>query len=135
MGNGVLIERLTWDEVDIAIENLVYQLKDTRKGLRNVYGIPRGGLIPAVMLSHRLHLPLLNSTAHLDFDRHTLIVDDISDSGKTLISYTGFVTVTIHIAKKTAFMPTYYARIRQAAWVVYPWEMKEEEKVRGYEKS
>ena len=45
----------------------------------SVMGLPRGGLIPAVMISHELGIPLvINPT------KNTLVVDDINDTGHTL---------------------------------------------------
>lgn len=44
----------SWDEIDEAIDAFVEFCK--KKGLKfsGVYGIPRGGQIPAICLSHRL---------------------------------------------------------------------------------
>lgn len=73
-----------------------------------IIGISRGGLVPAVGLSHNLNIPLLPITwslrdsnkqhdlDHLEkiikpYDR-ILIVDDICDSGKTLSSLTNSIS-------------------------------------------
>jgi hypoxanthine phosphoribosyltransferase len=51
-----------------------------------IYGIPRGGLIPATYLSYKLNIPLIVTPINnLKEDEFLLIVDDILDSGKTAI--------------------------------------------------
>lgn len=54
-----------------------------------IVGIPRGGLIPGVYLSHMLDLPLISLNAALDLNynhpKHAFIyVDDVIDTGTTV---------------------------------------------------
>ena len=65
-----------WDEINA----LVFRLRFKIGFFKNIYGLPRGGLIPAVMLSHQLGIPMAKG----DIGPDTLIVDDICDSGETL---------------------------------------------------
>ena len=44
---------ISWADIDEMVEDLYQQLKD--KNIDKVVGISRGGLIPGVMLSHRLN--------------------------------------------------------------------------------
>ena len=43
---------LTWSQVEGLVEELATQVKSEFTNIDSIYGIPRGGLIPAVMLSH-----------------------------------------------------------------------------------
>ena len=43
-------------------------------------GLPRGGIIPAVLISHEIGVCLL----YLHPGKNTLVVDDINDTGETL---------------------------------------------------
>lgn len=75
---------LTWDEYLRGIEAIctavqALQKEFTEVRLTGVYGPSRGGLIPAVYLSHQLGLPLLHKPT-----KGMLWVDDILDSGTTL---------------------------------------------------
>ena len=79
---------VSWEDIELDVEKIVAQLSD----VDYVVGIPRGGLIIAVMISHRLgikhmtidHLEKLEEFG-LDIDKkRILVVDDISDSGQTL---------------------------------------------------
>jgi hypothetical protein len=62
-----------------------------------------------------------------------LLVDDISDTGDSLIiagehlkhrGYKNPRTATMHMKPWTKHVPDYYV-VRTEAWVVYPWELKE----------
>ena len=44
-----------------------------------VYGIPRGGLIVAVLVSHKLGIPLITSLRDM-YGKKFLVVDDIVDT-------------------------------------------------------
>ena len=48
----------TWNWVDTQLNNIGEQLEGSSKP-EFVTGIPRGGLIPAVLLSHRFDIPFI----------------------------------------------------------------------------
>jgi hypoxanthine phosphoribosyltransferase len=52
---------ISWDELNDHVEKLAEDIKSKNKGkiITGVFGLPRGGLVPAVMLSHKLNVPLL----------------------------------------------------------------------------
>jgi hypoxanthine phosphoribosyltransferase len=95
-----------------------------------VYGIPRGGLVLAVMLSHKLDLPLLLSLDEVLLykkqEKVVLILDEISDSGKTLKMYkqlTQFPSYTLYIREGTETIPEVYGTsIGSKDWLNFPWE-------------
>ena len=52
-------EYITWNKIEKAIDVIDEKIpKELKNQVRGIYGIPRGGLIPAVMLSHRLKIPI-----------------------------------------------------------------------------
>lgn len=107
---------VTWDDV----ERFVTQVSHTFEGRVNgVYGIPRGGLILAVMLSHRMDVPMLQAPCE-----GCLVVDEILDSGDTLKHYIqkGYSTAVMHRNPSCALQPTYHHQDTDGRWVVYPWE-------------
>ena len=61
-----------WDMTDI-MKDLCDKIPFEVPLADSVYGIPRGGLIPAVIISHKLKLPLVQTIG-----RNTLVVDDMS---------------------------------------------------------
>lgn len=131
---------ISWDEFNENIEKLVSKIKN----VDYVVGIPRGGLILAVTLSHKLdlkhmtvdHLEKLEDLNFLNYDRKKiLIVDDISDSGQTLKYYkkAGYTTATLDVRSTTITKPDYYVNwIDNADWIVYPWERKDSNTIQDY---
>lgn len=105
------------------IENLILSKLSKIKNVKNIYGIPRGGLVPSVILSHNLNIPLTDKIT-----KQTLVVDEICDSGTTfekLEKELGFKPITFCIHKKTIskYEPTYVCKVlKTKKWIVYPWE-------------
>ena len=121
---------LTWEQVESAIDNIAKQLKDSKLPIASIYGIPRGGLIPAVMLSHKLGLPITRN-----LEKNALVVDDICDSGETIKHHMslGYSVATILYKLSAEVKPTFYFEIaREDAWYVYPWETKDSNPIQDY---
>src|SRR3990167_3293454 len=74
--------KITWKQFDITIKELVKKITNSNEKFDAVFGIPRGGLITAVKLSHLLKISLV--TEITKEYKNILVVDDISDTGKTL---------------------------------------------------
>jgi hypoxanthine phosphoribosyltransferase len=118
---------LSWNWVDAQINKIGDKLDG--KKLEFVAGIPRGGLIPAVMISHAFGIKYISySSAKAlpgDLRSKTLIVDDISDTGETLADAEklGFITATLSIRVGTKTLPYFYGElINDDRWLVFPWE-------------
>ena len=125
-------EFITWNVIDEAVTDIAFNIKNTNKDFKGVYGIPRGGLILAVKLSHKLDLPLIMSKDELD--ENSIIIDDIADTGRTLwdfLEYQSYV-VTIHKHEKSIFKPDYSVLDKGDKWIVYPWETEDSEEIQDY---
>ncbi len=125
---------LDWKFIEDAVESLAYRIKNSGITITSIYGLPRGGLIPAVMLSHKLNIPLFKSGYDV-LVGSVLIVDDICDTGETLEKYTNYPIAIIH-HKQTAMVEPmfYYSLVRGNAWIVYPWENDDSETIADYKK-
>ena len=148
-------QHLTWTQ----IEDLAIQLADR---LPNTYDvmlvITRGGMVPACIISERLNLRnilvaavmfysdrdvTLDKPIFLQFPadpllngRRVLIVDDVWDSGRTIMAVTERVrdaggipdTAVLHFKpSRTRYpeaRPTYFID-ETDAWIVYPWDVGE----------
>lgn len=118
-------EKYTWKEFEEDCEKIAHWAKG--RHVKNIYGIPRGGLVAAVKLSHLLDIPLVLNRE--DISRDTLIIDDIIDEGNTIERLLAAIGEHHHIASifynKTAkHAPHFYAREKKS-WVVFPWETEE----------
>lgn len=118
-----MIERVSWEEVEKFVTE-IYNLHKERH-FTGVYGIARGGLIPAIMISYRLGVPLLQAPC-----RGCIIVDDIADTGRSLSHYilnrtndVKYFIATIYYSHQSIVRPDYYMREKEDnKWVVFPWE-------------
>ncbi len=124
----------TWKDFQEAVEVIVNGLRKVDRERRGysieelglsfksfdgIYGIPRGGLVLAVCLSHRLDLPLRDSV-----NDRTIVVDDIADTGETLFPYRDNLIATIHWVEGSKVKPKVYALEKtRGEWVRYPWEV------------
>lgn len=109
---------ISWNEVDLMVQELVRQIRLTSDQSPSIFGIPRGGLIPAVMLSHHLGIPLVNKPS-----QRTLVVDEIADTGQTLKTFTQRSAVLIW-KKSSVVKPSFHGRqVDSDRWIVFPWEI------------
>jgi hypothetical protein len=119
-----------------------------------IVGVARGGWVPARVLSDlffnkesasvkvdlyrgiyaREPEPKISQSIPRDMQwKHPLLVDDIADTGDSLIAamnhleergYKNLRTATLHFKPWSSLVPNYYI-VKTEAWVVYPWELKE----------
>lgn len=116
---------LSWEDFDNMIKfyfNKEYNPALKYQEFSGVYGIPRGGLVIATAVSHKLGIPLLAAPA-----KNCLVVDDIDDTGKTLEHYLTLKSVTVFtwVAKYTLkrdIEHLYHTSFQEDYWVVFPWE-------------
>jgi hypoxanthine phosphoribosyltransferase len=129
----------TIDDLVKVIAGRVSKFKPT-----HIVGIARGGLVPAVMLSHHLNLPMETlgvsfrdnkATHHTKFkpidDARYLIVDDINDSGTTFKVVTDIFknrrlqhrTAALINKEKSYFNVDFYGEMfYHDDWINFPWE-------------
>ena len=132
---------VTWEQIEQDVDKIVSDLLK-HADIDYVVGIPRGGLIIAVMISHRLgvkHMTIdhLEKLEEFDLDidkKKILIVDDISDSGQTLKRFRkDYTTATLDVRNTTIAIPQFYVNwLDNADWIVYPWERKDSKTIQDY---
>ena len=117
-------EIVKWEDIDNYINKVIEFYKD--KNITGVYGLARGGLIFAVILSNKLNIPLL--TAPID---NCIIIDDICDSGESLLHYyknssgikkNKYHITTMYYKKNNLVDPVFWYKEKKDNWVIYPWE-------------
>jgi len=117
---------ISYKQYELIMKKMVTKIK-ARLGKKldkvpGVYGIPRGGVPIAVHLSHNLGIPMLEEP-----EENCLVIEDISDSGNTLLPYRneGYFIVAIFCKEKTKVVPNVYFKIvAEEDWIVFPWETK-----------
>ena len=127
---------IDWKDVDRAINRIIASINNSEIKINAIGGLPRGGLIPAVMLSHKLNIPFISQANIINTFGNILIVDDICDSGKTLKQFKfeeNIYTATLHWKQSSEYQPNYFWEVAfENEWIVYPWENKDSESIADY---
>jgi len=133
---------IDWPEIHDACWILVAELEKTGKNLEKLDGIiaiPRGGLVPAVILSHILESRLRrNIEVRTIYEDRVLgesfwyiLLDEICDTGTTLdkewISMCKqnreCITASLYLRYNSKFKPNIYGKIvEDNSWFNFPWE-------------
>ena len=121
---------VSWEEVEKFIDEICITIKEHNYKFDGVYGLPQGGLVLAVMLSHKLDLPLLQAPTN-----DSIIIDDICDSGESLIHYVNYssnrkfiqsnkpiIFTMFYKPNKLKVVPDFYRYEKGDRWIVFPWE-------------
>jgi uncharacterized protein len=143
---------LSWDDLHNLIFDLSQKIQKEEHQFDLIVAIARGGLSISHILSDFLKLPITSFTisSYLDLqqkkapeisfhignklhNKRILLVDDVSDSGKTFIRGIEYLkelgaedvkTAAIFTKPWTEFIPDFYDK-ETDAWVIFPFEMRE----------
>jgi hypoxanthine phosphoribosyltransferase len=130
---------LSWGDIQAAVEILASRITNSDIKIEAIGGLPRGGLIPAVMLSHKMSIPFVSQVNIAKVPGNILIVDDICDSGETLKQFKfeeNVYTATIHHKRSAVVEPNFFYQLAyENQWIVYPWENKDSDTVADYLKN
>ena len=121
------IIKITWEDIGEAADRIAATWDG--KGLRWVYGIPNGGLAPALLVAERLGLMPCEASALSQLDREkVLVVDDLVDSGKTMDCFHGPEAPCDALFRKP-HSPYYLAPHAECrdGWFEFPWERERKE--------
>ena len=142
MSESKAIVNYPWNTIDDLVKVIAGRVSTFNP--THIVGITRGGLIPAVMLSHSFDLPMETlgvsfrdnrATHHTKFkpidDARYLIVDDINDSGTTFKVVTDIFknrrlqhrTAALINKEKSYFNVDFYGEMfYHDDWINFPWE-------------
>jgi hypoxanthine phosphoribosyltransferase len=146
--------RLSWNDIEIACDDITQGIES--RGIVDylLVGISRGGLVPLRLISDYLasnQVSTLGVRFYEDLgktaeapevffpvqgdvkDRDVILIDDISDTGQSLIATRKhlkekgareIVVATICMKTHTALVPDIFVT-ETSAWVIFPWEVQE----------
>ena len=130
--------RYSWKWVNDQI-NAIGEKLESSDTPKFVTGVPRGGLIPAVLISHKFKIPFIGleaaKTLPGELKKQVLVIDDISDSGNTLkqIERHNFITATLAVRNTSDFIPSMHGEfIKDDRWMVFPWEEYSADSIQDY---
>lgn len=119
---------LDWDDIDFYVNNIYNHVLASGKKYELIAGIARGGLVPAVMLSHKLGITMASIQPNdiLDDEIRTLVVDEIYDTGKTiknLLLRNPAIDIAVVISKDAQAPVGYIGKVLNTTnWIIFPWE-------------
>ncbi len=117
---------LSWKRYSNYVDEVAKSILREDNVYSDIYGIPRGGLIPAVMLSHILNIRVITDVGEIS--EKTLICDDINDSGKTLEDFLDLFNFSLDVAviinnDHSSFLPKYIGfENKKCLWISFPYE-------------
>jgi len=115
--------KISWSEIEKCCDKLVDEIVERHldSSKINMYAIPRGGLIPAVIISHKLNMKMVQRP-----NRYSIIIDDIEDSGKTLNKYRKNYCSYVLFSKRMRSNDVFSAKyVKKNIWIKFPWENNE----------
>ncbi len=142
----------SWNKIQQYVYQLSQKVEQSGEKFDLIVGIARGGLTISHILSDFLGLPVASFTinSYKDFkqqkelilsyevgalldQKKILLVDDVSDSGKSFVRGVKHLqemkaknvkTASLFIKPWTKFKPDFYIK-EATAWLIFPYEMKE----------
>jgi hypoxanthine phosphoribosyltransferase len=146
----------SWDEIYENIKEIAKKIKKDRYKPDIVFALSRGGFVPgrvicdlmiikdlvSIKVDHWGITATKDGKAHLRYlinadlsGKKVLIVDDITDTGESMIVAKEFVeklnpeeikTAAIFHIKTSKFIPDYYSKEIDWVWVIWPWNCVED---------
>ncbi|MFH1445569.1 MAG: hypothetical protein ABIF08_03760 [Nanoarchaeota archaeon] len=118
---------VTWNMFEEAMETLHGKLIDHQKEKQlefdAIYAPPRGGLCLGVKLSYMTKIPLITDPSKVTSS--TVVIDDCTKSGKTMMPFRDNVTLVMFQHPKSVFTPTIYYQETDKQ-INFCWESKDE---------
>lgn len=145
-------QKISWKEFERNCFKLAHRIKTLPDKIDTIVAISRGGLVPARILSDLLSMyishitissyndlkqkkeTVITESPSRSFRNETiLLVDEVSDSGKTFkraLSYFSnfhikkIYTLAPYLKPKSKFVPDFWA-VKSPDWFIFPYELKE----------
>ncbi|MBI3620375.1 phosphoribosyltransferase [Candidatus Roizmanbacteria bacterium] len=142
----------SWESFHTSVFRLAKKIYASDYRFDLIVAIARGGLTVAHIFSDFFNRPITTFTisTYTDLKQHRvpeiilkigdkldhkqiLLVDDVSDTGKTFVRGINYLkelgaseirTAAVYIKPWTKFVPDYFVK-KTAAWIVFPYEVKE----------
>jgi len=148
--------KINWEE----IENdcvILYEKINKNFKFNCIVAICRGGWVPARIISDLSNVNLIGSLRIESYDvynkkeakitqdvsidvkdKNVLLVDDIADTGDTLMLAKEYLIkkfpknlmiATLHYKQKSKIKPDFFVKeVENDVWIIYPWEKRETER-------
>jgi len=119
---------LSWEEYNTLAIKLANRIKILQKAkgikIQQIWGIPRGGEVLGIILSHQLGIsykPLLQTYEDTGIPESVLLCDDLVDTGETMRKYSPTLSAVLFRKPWSKFGPTFFIE-ETDKWIVFPYE-------------
>lgn len=111
--------KLSYYDYKEACGQLANEVVNSSKEYNSIYPIPRGGYFAAIEMSKHLDLPIIYDKECIT--ENTLIVDDITDSGKTLAAFPDNDKAVAYCKERSRKYATFVGKVAgENDWLVFP---------------
>lgn len=117
---------MTYEQYNEAIDKLIESIKNYKDWdirFDSVMPVPRGGYYPAIRVAQALGLRIVNEPNSV----HTIIIDDLADSGATLLklrkkygSANTVFGVVYYNTEHSKIVPNFYGGTKPLGWINFP---------------
>lgn len=118
---------VSWDLFEKAINDLHKKILEFQEKNRikfnGIYALPRGGLCLGVKLSYLTHLPMIINQEEIT--KNTLVVDDCTDTGRTMFKFKENPTLVMFHKPDSCFKPDIFFQETDKQ-INFCWESREE---------
>ena len=136
---------INWDDFHKHTKHLAKELEG-KGNFNRIIAISRGGLIPAGILAYEMNIrncdtinisgydndvkrkdaDVVQNIVLSDIDEHALLVDDLTDSGRTLKivrqQYPAAHFACVYVKPNSAILPDSFSVKLPNKWIVFPWD-------------
>ncbi len=127
MGKKIEVE---WLDYINMCRSLSFKISEAKLSVSHITGPPRGGVIPAVILSHALDLRYIEWKDFMHYIsknsssiKEVLIVDDITCTGDTLSYYPAHIKAVLYKRSTSIVRPQIFLKeVEQGIWIKFPYE-------------
>lgn len=137
---------ISWQEIHILAKKLSRNLKKSGKEWSRIVAITRGGMVPACLVAYNLDIRVVEAISIKSYDFQTqseavllsvpddlgtgqgcLIIDDLSDTGKTFKflreKFPEATFACLHVKPEGKSQADYFVEeVTQDTWIYLPWE-------------
>ena len=141
-----MTEKLCWEEFHQHAKQLAAKLKENGPWTK-IVAVSRGGLLPAGILAYELdirNVEVVNMSSYdgekqrsktdIDIksfvgevDEHTIVIDDLSDTGNTFRllrqEFQNAHFAAVYTKSKGKSFVDFYASEMPDKWIVFPWDL------------
>lgn len=115
--------KVSWDEIFSLCNQLAWKILNNDNNYKGIYGVPCGGIVPALILSQMTRIPFIGE---FKATKDILVVEEIVDTGRTLKSFQKYGMDLVCLYKRKGIevegIKYFCSEEDEATWLIFPWD-------------